>query len=123
MHLPYAPAAWRVLSDSTGKWTISLILISQNGQNCWAAHLAFVCPPPICHFRVHLFRPCFVRSSELPTFETCVMYTGHTQRIVVTDVGSSRRPQVAASHTSHLSQLHRSVTDIFLKNRICINWI
>jgi hypothetical protein len=45
MHLPYAPAAWRVLSDSTGKWTISLILISQNGQNCWAAHLAFVFPP------------------------------------------------------------------------------
>jgi hypothetical protein len=50
MHLSYAPAAWRVLSDSTGKWTISLILISQKWTELLGGTFGVCLSPPFATF-------------------------------------------------------------------------
>ncbi len=62
---PAVRTCWRVLSDSTGNRTISLILISKNDQN-WAANLSFVCFPLFATFVSifsAVFRP-FIRTAR-----------------------------------------------------------
>jgi hypothetical protein len=78
MHLPYAPAAWWVLSDSTGNNGPFLLSSFLKMSRAAGRHICRLFISPSDHFRVHLFRPCFVRSSELPVvFETCVSYQAH----------------------------------------------